>query len=106
MAGELVSELNRLAGTSGLEAAGAANAWAETTRLELVGALNYKASTGGLELEGAIRAIALAQGGNPNLSVVGMLASLPFVVLATFLVTEGLDHLLTEAGNLLKTEGA
>lgn len=52
---DLVGELNRLAGTTGLEAAGAANAWAGTTGLELVGALNAKAATTGLELNGVCK---------------------------------------------------
>jgi len=51
----LQRELNRLAGTEGLEAAGAANVWAETEGLELVGALNAKAGTDGVELEGVAR---------------------------------------------------
>lgn len=37
---EITAELNRLAGTTGLEAAGAANAFAGTTGLDIVGALN------------------------------------------------------------------
>ena len=37
---ELTAELNRLAGSTALEATGAANAWAHTTNLELIGALN------------------------------------------------------------------
>lgn len=47
---EFVHALNRLAGTTNLEAAGAANAWAGTSGLELLGALNAKNHTTGLEL--------------------------------------------------------
>jgi hypothetical protein len=39
----LVSDLNRLAGTTGRSAQGAANVWAGTSNLDLVGALNVKA---------------------------------------------------------------
>jgi hypothetical protein len=41
----LTNELNRLAGTTGLDEQGAANAWADTTGLATVGALNIKASS-------------------------------------------------------------
>lgn len=41
----LTAELNRLAGTTGLDEQGAANAWAGTTGKATVGALNYKASS-------------------------------------------------------------
>ncbi len=47
---ELPAILNRLAGTTQLDAAGAANAWAGTTGLELLGALNAKAGTTGVGL--------------------------------------------------------
>jgi hypothetical protein len=40
---EINFSLNRLAGTTGLADAGAANVWAGTVGLELVGALNVKA---------------------------------------------------------------
>ncbi|MCP3856727.1 MAG: hypothetical protein GY698_18630 [Actinomycetia bacterium] len=53
--GDLAYELNRLAGTTGRETAGAANVWAGTTGLELVGALNAKAGTTGLEFDEAMR---------------------------------------------------
>ena len=36
-------QLNRLAGTTGMDAQGAANVWAGTTGLDLIGALNHKA---------------------------------------------------------------
>lgn len=42
----LTAELNRLAGTTGLDEQGAANAWAGTTGLSTVGALNIKAQAG------------------------------------------------------------
>lgn len=41
----LTAELNRLAGTTGLDEQGAANAWAGTTGKATVGALNYKVSS-------------------------------------------------------------
>lgn len=47
---EFVRSLNRHAGTTNLEAAGAANAWAGTSGLELLGALNAKNGTVGLGL--------------------------------------------------------
>jgi hypothetical protein len=40
----LTAELNRLAGKTGLDEQGAANAWAGTTGLATVGALNIKVS--------------------------------------------------------------
>lgn len=40
---ELKQTLNMLAGTTGLDEQGAANAWAGTTKLDLVGALNVRA---------------------------------------------------------------
>lgn len=59
---ELVGELNRLAGTTGLEEAGAANAWAGTVGLETVGALNAKAGTSGLGLDGVCNQLAGTEG--------------------------------------------
>jgi len=50
MAAELQASLNRLAGTTGLDAQGAANVWAGTTGLDLLGALNVKAGTVGVGL--------------------------------------------------------
>jgi hypothetical protein len=41
----LATELNRLAGTTGLDRQGAANVYAGTTGLGVVGALNIKASS-------------------------------------------------------------
>jgi hypothetical protein len=41
----LTAELNRLAGTTGLDEQGAANAWAGTTGKAIIGALNYKVSS-------------------------------------------------------------
>jgi hypothetical protein len=64
---ELQGELNRLAGTTNLESAGAANVLAGTSKLELVGALNAYAGTTGLELNGVLKVIAAAHGGNPAL---------------------------------------
>lgn len=52
---ELAAELNRIAGTTNLDAQGAANVWAGTTNRDLVGALNAKAGTTGLELNGVLK---------------------------------------------------
>jgi len=41
----LATELNRLAGTTGLDSQGAANVYASTTGLGVVGALNIKVSS-------------------------------------------------------------
>lgn len=57
--GELQAELNRLAGTTGLDAQGAANVYAGTTGLDLVGALNAKAgNTERRELAGVLNQLA------------------------------------------------
>lgn len=50
--------LNRLAGTTALDAQGAANVWAGTTNLDLVGALNVKNGGTNLELAGVLNALA------------------------------------------------
>lgn len=55
---ELQYNLNRLAGTTGLDAQRAANIFAGTDGKDLVGALNAKAGTTGLDLEGALNKIA------------------------------------------------
>lgn len=73
--GELAYELNRLAGTENLDAAGAANAWGETDNLELVGAINHLAHTTNLELNGAIKALAFLFDGDPTLDVFNALDS-------------------------------
>lgn len=66
---DVQGELNRLAGTSGLGAAKAANVWAGTSGLDLVGALNAKAGTKGLGAAGAANHIA----GTTGLDVAGAL---------------------------------
>lgn len=73
---ELQAELNRLAGTTGLDAQGAANVWAGTTGLDLVGALNAKAGTSGLGLNGVCSSLATALGGNPSLAAQGALGTI------------------------------
>jgi hypothetical protein len=73
---EIVESLNRLAGTSGLEAAGAANVWAGTEGLEVVGALNVKAGVVGLELNGVCQLLAFLLGGEPGLDAAGALSSI------------------------------
>lgn len=67
--GDMAYELNRLAHTTGLELAGAANVWAGTSGLELVGALNSKAGTSGLDLQGACNALAGTTGLGPVLAL-------------------------------------
>ena len=79
---DLQAELNRLAGTVGLDAAGAANVGAGTDGLELVGALNAWAGTSGLELNGALRALAAVVGGDPSKDGPGALAGAPGALLA------------------------
>ena len=71
-AGSLVYELNRLAGTSGLDAAGAASAWAGVTGEDLVGALNLKAGTWGINLDGIANLLA----GTQSLAAPAALASI------------------------------
>ena len=74
---EVVAELNRLAGTSGLGEAGAANAWAGTTGLEAVGALNHKAGltvqTQWLDMQGVCNYLA----GTSGLGTAAALAQIP-----------------------------
>lgn len=60
---ELQAAMNRLAGTTTLDAQGAANVWAGTTARDLVGALNAKATARGytgppLELDGVLNNLA------------------------------------------------
>jgi len=76
---DLQGELNRLAGTSGLGAAAAANAWAGTTGLEVVGALNAKARDDldswpfDQDLQGVCNALA----GTDGLAPPGALSTIP-----------------------------
>lgn len=61
---ELQAAMNRLAGTTTLDAPAAANIWAGTTNLDLLGALNAKATARGytgppLGLEGVLNNLAL-----------------------------------------------
>lgn len=70
---EVQGNLNRLAGTSGLGEAGAANTWAATTDLELQGALNAKAGTSGLASQACANKIA----GTSDLAIAGALDSIP-----------------------------
>lgn len=57
-------EINRLAGTDGLEAQKAANILAGTTGKELLYALNELAGTEGKEFNGVVRLISLLNGGD------------------------------------------
>ena len=67
--GELAFHLNRLAGSEGLDAQGAANFWLGTTQIDLVRAINLLAHTNNLELNGALKVLAGVFGGNPNLDM-------------------------------------
>lgn len=84
--GELQYELNRLAGTTDLNAQGAANRIAGTTHLDLVGALNRIAGTTHLDLNGAVKAVAALYGGNSSLdangALVGAVTSVAFPTIA------------------------
>ena len=57
-------EINRLAGTNGLEAQRAANVLAGTTGKELLFALNKVANTTGKEFNGVVQLISLLNGGD------------------------------------------
>jgi len=59
---ELQYNLNRLAGTTGLDAQRAANIWAGTSGQDLQGALNTKAGKPYLDIAGALNAIAGTSG--------------------------------------------
>lgn len=63
---DLLGELNRAAGTTGLGFSGACNALAGTTGLEGVGALNAKAGTSGLDLDGVLNRLAGTTGLGPQ----------------------------------------
>ena len=67
--GELAYHLNRLAGSEGLDAQGAANFWLSNTQIDLVRAINLLAHTTNLELNGALKVLAGVFGGNPNLDM-------------------------------------
>lgn len=101
---DLCAELNRLAGTTGLEAAGAANVIAGTTGLEVVGALNVRAGTSGLELNGVCRYLAGVYDGNTELDAQGALASIEELQGVGELLTEAGDDIETEAGDALVQE--
>lgn len=66
---ELRTNLNRLAGTSDLDAQGAANAFAGTTQRDLVGALNAVIGTTGIELNGVIKRLASIFNGDSSLDL-------------------------------------
>lgn len=93
-----VKELNRLAGTSGLEAAGAANALAGTSGLEVVGALNAAAGTAGIEFAGVCRRLAILYGGNPSFDPNLALASIASMSLGDTLLQESGDDIALETG--------
>lgn len=63
---ELQQTLNTLAGTTGLDAQGAANVWAGTTGKDLVSALNIKNGTVGKDLQGVLNALAGTTGKGVN----------------------------------------
>lgn len=111
---DLQAELNRLAGTSGLDAQGAANVGAGTSGLDLVGALNRWAGTSGLELNGACRALATVLGGDASKDGPGALAGAsaldPALSSAVWVVDAALDSsgpAITDlAGGLVATPPA
>lgn len=80
--GELAAELNRLAGTTNLDAQGAANVLNGTSQVDLVKCMNSLAGTTNLELNGAIKAYAALKGGNPaldsNSALIGSVLAVPF----------------------------
>lgn len=65
----LQKELNRLAGTSGKDAQGAANILAGTSGVELLGALNTIAGTWGKGIVHVMALIAQQQGGGDEFSI-------------------------------------
>lgn len=71
----LQKHLNNLAGTSELEAQGAANVLAGTTQLDLVGALNAAAGTFHIDLNGVVKVLADLYGGDSSLDANGALAN-------------------------------
>ena len=76
---ELRTELNRLAGTTNLDAQGAANTYAGTTGMDLVGALNVKAGialASRLELNGVASRLA----GTTDTEAASALALVPAIV--------------------------
>lgn len=62
----LRNSLNYLAGTTDLDAQGAANAWAFTDDIELLGVLNIKNNSVGLGLNEVLRELAVMWGGDPT----------------------------------------
>ena len=99
---ELVDALNDAAGTTGLDAAGAANVIAGTgdVDLDLVGALNYLAGNARdayRELVGVVNQLAGTTG-------LGLNAAAAAASFGLFLLTEGSDVLTTEAGDVLVQE--
>jgi hypothetical protein len=76
MADELQKTLNRLAGTSNLDAQGAANVWAGTTGMDLVGALNTKAGVWGMEFNGVCQLLGSQLSNNNQLDGQGALGSI------------------------------
>lgn len=64
---ELQAVLNRMAGTTNMDAQGAANVICGTTQVELVKCLNVIAGTTNLAFNGAAKAVAAMYGGNPLL---------------------------------------
>lgn len=78
MTDELQHSLNVLAGTTGLDAQGAANVWcgyAGAGKLDLVAALNSKAQTRGLELAGVLNRLAGTSGLEVNAAAAAIVAA-------------------------------
>lgn len=71
--GELHAEMNRLAGTTGLDAQGAAQIAANAPGADLIGALNRKNGSTGLDLLAVLNALA----GTSHLDMNKAAASIP-----------------------------
>lgn len=106
--GELQAELNRLAGTTGLDAQGAANVYAGTSGFDLVGALNVAAGTAHLELQGVLNALAGTTGLGPNAAASAILAESYETIVGTHLSSSFSDADATsyETASITPTAGS
>jgi hypothetical protein len=68
------TSMNRLAGTTDLEAQGAAQVWANAPGMSLVGCLNKKNGTDGIELLGVVNALAGTTGLGLNAAAAAIVA--------------------------------
>ncbi len=91
-------EINRLAGTDGLEAQRAANVLAGTSGRELLFALNTIAGTTGKEFNGVVRLVSLLNGGSNDKD-----ANISFDALSTgSIIVGGLDVVIRAFNNPFK----